>query len=306
MRIASLVPSATEIVYALGIGDALVGRTPECDYPPEVAAKPVVSSSVFDGADLDSPAIDATVRRHLEGPDGTGSLYHLDMEKLGAVRPDIILTQGLCDVCAASVDDVRAAAGALGSPPEVVSLDPSSLDDILENILVVGERTGCLGRAKELVHGLKARLDAVRAKTRNAARPRVVCLEWFEPIFNAGHWVPQQVEYAGGREVLGTLGKPSRTIPWERVLAAEPEVLVLMPCGFGVQRALKEVRLITERVGFAELPAARDGRVFVVDGSSYFNRPGPRTVDGVELLAHLIHPDLEPGVWPDDAAQRLT
>ncbi len=306
MRIASLLPSATEIVYALGLGDALVGRSPECDFPPESAAKPVVSASVFDGRDLDSPAIDATVRRHLESPEGAGSLYHIDLEKLKAVGPDLILTQGLCEVCAASVDEVRDAARSLDAPPEVMSLDPISLEGILDDILRVGTRVGRLEAAEALVGSLRARLAAVRARTQGASRPRVACLEWFDPIFNAGHWVPEQVELAGGGEVLGTFGKPSRTIPWERVLAAEPEVLVLMPCGFDVSRALKEVHFITTREGYGNLPAVRSGLVFVVNGSSYFNRPGPRTVDGVELLAHLIHPDLFPDSWPNDAAQRLS
>ncbi|HEV8595597.1 MAG TPA: cobalamin-binding protein [Thermoplasmata archaeon] len=306
MRIASLLPSATEIVYVLGLGESLVGRSPECDFPLEVSAKPVISASVFDGTDLDSASIDATVRRHLESPEGAGSLYHIDVEKLRAVRPDLILTQGLCDVCAASVDEVRDAASALDAPPEVVSLDPTSLDEILEDILVVGEKAGRPAAAVQLVRDLRARLEEVRAKTEGADRPTVACIEWFDPIFNAGHWVPQQVEYAGGREVLGTFQKPSRTIPWELVLAAEPDVLVLMPCGFDVPRAIKEARSVTAREGFEALPAVREGRVYVVNGSAYFNRPGPRTVDGVELLAHLIHPELFPEPWPDDAARRLT
>ncbi len=306
MRIASLLPSATEIVYALGLGDALVGRSPECDFPPEVAAKPVVSASVFDGKDLGSAAIDETVRRHLAGLNDAGSLYHIDLEMLRTIRPDLVLTQGLCNVCAAGVEEVRTAAGSLRPCPEVMSLDPTSLDDILESILVVGERTDRRHEAKSLVNRLQERLERVRSRTRDAAKPRVACIEWFDPIFSAGHWVPQQVEYAGGREVLGVAGKPSRTIPWETVLAAEPEVLVLMACGFDVPRALREVLLITERDGFADLPAAKDGAVFVVDGSAYFDRPGPRTVDGVELLAHLIHPERFPEPWPDAAARRLT
>ena len=306
MRIVSLLPSATEIVYALGLGESLVGRSPECDYPPEVAAKPVVSASVFDGTAMGSAEIDATVRRHLESPAGAGSLYHIDRERLRAARPDLILTQALCDVCAATVDEVRDAAGALDSAPEVLTLSPTSLDDILEDILVIGERTGRRDRAKALVNELRARLAAVRARAAGGDEPRVACVEWLDPIFNAGHWVPQQVEYAGGREVLGAMGKPSRTVPWDRVVAAKPDVLVLMPCGFDVARAAAEASLITEREGFPEMPAAREGRVFLVNGSAYFNRPGPRTVDGVELLAHLLHPDRFPKAWPDSAARRLT
>ena len=306
MRIASLLPSATEVVYALGLGDALVGRSPECDYPPAVTAKPVVSASVFDGTSMGSAEIDATVRRHLESPAGAGSLYHIDLARLRAVKPDLILTQALCDVCAATVDEVQAAAQGLDPAPEVLTLSPSSLDDILEDILVIGERTGRRDRAKALVNELRTRLETVRARVADAGKPRVVCLEWLEPIFNAGHWVPQQVEYAGGREVLGSAGKPSRTVPWDRVIAANPEVLVLMPCGLDMGRAERETSLVTDRDGFADLPAVRDGNVFLVNGSAYFNRPGPRTVDGVELLAHLLHPEISPKAWPDDAARRLT
>lgn len=287
------------------MGDRLVGRSPECDFPPEVAAKPVVSTSVFDGADLGSAEIDAVVRSHLQSPEGGGSLYHLDVEKLRELRPDLLLTQALCDVCAAAVDEVRDAAGKFADPPEVVSLDPTSLDDILEGILVVGEKTGRGERAKSVVASLHARLESVRARVRGLSRPRVACIEWFEPIFNAGHWVPQQVEYAGGIEVLGSMGKPSRSIPWDRVLAAEPEVLVLIACGFDVPRAVGESRLVTARPGYSSLAAVADGRVFVANGSAYFNRPGPRTVDGVELLAHFLHPDVFPEPWPEDAARRL-
>ena len=306
MRIASLLPSATEIVYALGLGDSLVGRSPECDYPPEIAAIPAVSASVFDGTAMGSAEIDATVRRHLESPAGAGSLYHIDRERLRAAKPDLILTQALCDVCAATVDEVRDAAGALDTAPEVLTLSPTSLDDVLEDILVIGEQTGRRERAKALVNELRMRLETVRARTADAAKLRVACLEWLDPIFNAGHWVPQQVEYAGGREVLGAMGKPSRTVTWERVLAANADVLVLMPCGFDVARAAAEASLVTQRESFMDIPAAREGRVFLVNGSAYFNRPGPRTVDGVELLAHLIHPDLFPKPWPDSAARRLT
>lgn len=305
VRIASLLPSATEIVYALGLGDRLVGRSPECDFPGEVTAKPVVSTSVFDGTHLGSAEIDEVVRHHLHTSDGR-SLYHIDLERLRELRPDVLLTQALCDVCAAAVDEVRDAANRLASPPEVVSLDPTSLDDILENILVIGKKTGNLARARSLAKSLHGRLEAVRGRTRELGRPRVACLEWFEPIFSAGHWIPQQVEFAGGREVLGTMGKPSRVVTWDRVLAAEPEVLILMACGFDVPRALREVHLITERPGYDSIPAIREGRAFVVNGSAYFNRPGPRTVDGVELLAHLLHPDSFPDTWPDDAARRLT
>jgi iron complex transport system substrate-binding protein len=306
VRIASLVPSATELVYALGLGDDLVGRSPECDFPPEAAATPVVSTSVFDGTSQGSREIDATVRRHLESPDGAGSLYHVDVEKLRALRPDLLLTQALCNVCAAAVDEVREAATKLSAPPEVVSLDPTSLEDILEDIVVIGGKTGREAEARALATSLAARLAAVREGIRDLPKPRVACIEWFDPIFNAGHWVPQQVAYAGGREVLGTMGKPSRTIPWESVVAAEPEVLVLMACGFDVPRALEEAPLVAQRPGFDSLPAVRAGRVFVVNGSAYFNRPGPRTVDGVELLAHLLHPDVFPEPWSESAVRRWT
>lgn len=306
VRIASLLPSATEIVYALGLGEALVGRSPECDYPHEVAAKPVVSTSVFDGRAMVSPEIDATVRRHVGGGEGSSSLYHIDVDALRAARVDLLLTQALCDVCAASVDEVRTAANELDPAPEILTLSPTSLDDVLEDIVILGGKTDRLLAARELVHSLRQRLERVQGATRNAAKPRVACIEWFDPIFTAGHWVPEQVAYAGGREMLGTPGRPSRTIPWEQVCAADPEVLVLMACGFDVPRGVSEAHRVTERDGFAELAATREGRVFVVDGSSYFNRPGPRVVEGVELLAHVIHPELFTAGWPDTAVRRLS
>src|SRR3990172_10773575 len=200
------------------------------------------------------------------------------------------------------VDEVRAAARGLDTSPEVLTLAPMSLEDVLEGILVIGERAERGERAKNLVSSLRGRLEAVRGRIGSAAKLRVACIEWFDPIFNAGHWVPEQVEYAGGREVLGSPGIPSRTTPWEDVLAARPEVLVLMACGFDVPRAVREAHLVTERVGFEDLPAVQEGRVYVVNGSAYFNRPGPRLVEGVELLAHLLHPDRFPGAWPDAAA----
>jgi iron complex transport system substrate-binding protein len=292
VRIVSLVPNATEIVCALGLTDALVGISHDCDYPPEIRGKPTLSQAVVD-ADARSAAIDSQIREAVHS--GT-SVYHLDAEALSRLNPDLILTQELCAVCAPSYTLVTRAAKLLDSDVKIVSLEPHRLHDVLDNIRLVGELTGTATRANALVEGLAARIAAVGARharpTRDvpAPRPRVVCLEWMDPIYVGGHWVPEMVDAAGGLDVLGRTGEASRVVGWDEVMAAQPEMLVLMPCGYDIARTRAELETLTARPGWRRLPAVQAGRVFLTDASSYFNRPGPRLVDGLEMLASVIHP----------------
>jgi iron complex transport system substrate-binding protein len=289
VRICSLLPSATEIVFALGEGDSLVGVTHECDYPGEAFAIPKVTrSNIPEG--LSSPQIDSSVSRALEA---TGTLYELNLPLLDELRPDLILTQRLCDVCAVSYDQVQEAADRLQSHPMVLNLEPHSLDEILETILVVGKAIGRLAAASALLERLQARINAVRDKTKTLSyRPKVFCMEWISPPYCGGHWMKELVEIAGGRDDLARLHQPSRRIDWSKVVTYAPEVVVLTCCGFNLQRCQEEGMTLAECEGLSDLPAVKSGRVYATDGSAYFSRPGPRIVESLEILAHLIHPEL--------------
>jgi len=295
MRIVSLVPSATEIVASLGLTDALVGISADCDFPPEVRGKPVLSEAVVT-PDLSSPEID----RRIRGRAHTGrSVYHLDAAQLARLRPDLILTQELCTVCAPSFSVVMQAARLLDAEPRIVSLEPRRLLDILDNIRFVGELAGVPEPAADLARRLKRRIDGVAARS-GGERPRAVCVEWLEPVYVGGHWVPEMVAAAGGRDVLGAPGEASRMVEWRDVRDARPDVLVVMACGFDVSRTRAEIGLLTRRPGWDDLPAVRSGRVYLADASAYFSRPGPRIVDGLEILAAILHPgrcaiDVPPG-----------
>jgi iron complex transport system substrate-binding protein len=284
VRIVSLLPSATEIVCALGLADALVGISHDCDYPAEVLDRRVLSSALVDPSQP-SAAIDAAVRDRVHR--GT-SVYHLDAAALEALRPDLILTQELCEVCAPSFTEVRRAARVLDDRTRLVSLEPQSLDDILETIALVGDLTGTARAARALVRDLRARIEAVRRLPPPEPRPRVLCVEWLDPVFVAGHWVPEMVALAGGEDGLGRPRARSVTVSWETVLAYAPEIVVLMPCGFDLARTRAEAPLLGRRPGWSDLPAVRAGRVYATDGSAYVNRPGPRVVRGLEILAALV------------------
>ena len=293
MRICSLLPSNTEILFSLGLGDSIVGVTHECDYPEEAATKPVVTSSVVDGEHLASREISAAISSLLHKG---SSIYHLDENRLRESRTELILTQELCDVCAVSYKVVKAAARVLDSDVKVVSLEPNNIQDILDNIMFVGELTGSLERAGKVVAELTRRIETVKSQASQVqTRPRVLCMEWLEPIFVGGHWVPEMVDLAGGEDGMGEAGRPSIQVDWDLVAAYAPEVIVLMPCGFGVSRVLQELEHIRLPDQWEALPAVQQGNVFAVDGSSYFNRPGPRIIDGLEILAEIIHPELFPG-----------
>jgi iron complex transport system substrate-binding protein len=299
MRIVSLLPSATEIVYSLGLGDNLVGVSSDCDHPPEALDKPVVSSSSLDLSDGDSPAaIDSLVRASMSVAE---PIYRLDRELIRGLRPDLILAQDLCRVCAVPSGHVTEALESLGCSADVISLDPSNLSDILSSIEDVARVAGVDGY--EVIRSLRARIDVVSDATNDLEPVPVLALEWAEPPFTGGHWIPEMVRLAGGNDVLGIEGVPSRTCTWEEIRAAEPEVIVFMPCGYGLEDALEQAGNLARVPSLATTPAAKTGNVWAVDGSSYFSRPGPRLVDGLEILAWILHPRLFPEPPPGRVAR---
>ena len=302
-RIVSFLPSATEMACALGLSDQLVGITHECDYPPSVKEKPVVVSSAISMATMTQAEIDSIVSERMRNGQ---SLYQVDEKLLQELAPDLILTQDLCQVCAPSGNEVTQALTALPKKPEILWLTPKSLAQIAENLRELGEATGRLEKAEELIANGRAILDHVAERARAAStRPRVFCMEWIDPVYCSGHWVPEMVSIAGGVDHLGHEGSDSVRVPWEDVLAWKPEVLVIMPCGFNLHQVLELTPKLCERSGWHELPTVQQGRVYAVDASSYFARPGPRVVEGTELLAHIIHPDIFPWAGPADAYSRL-
>jgi iron complex transport system substrate-binding protein len=301
MRIVSLLPSATEIVYALGLEDSLVGVTHECDYPLAARAKPVLTASHIRTEALTSSEIDHAVMTRLGGH---RTLYAFDEDRLRQLEPDLILTQELCDVCAVSYTEVQRAVRLFDVGPRVVSLEPTTLEEVLGAIDRVGVLTGRAAQAAEVLRMLHARLDAVRGRIPlDIPRPRVWVSEWLDPPYSAGHWVADQVEIAGGAEVFHRLGIPSARVTSDQVVAAAPEVVVLAPCGFHLDAVEREMARVTTFPGWDDLPAVRANEVWAVDASSFFSRPGPRLVAGVELLAQILHPDLF-GHPPSEAARR--
>ncbi len=294
MRIVSLVPHATELLFALDAGDEVVAVTHECDHPPAALELPRVTRDVLP-AGLGAAEIDRAVReRTLEG----AAIYELDRDALSALEPELIVTQALCPVCAVSYEDVAELAQRLPGSPRVIALDPSTLDETLSDVTAVAAATGHLEQAAELLEDAEARIARVVEAVRMPApppRPRVAALEWLDPVYVAGHWTPQLIELAGGRDVLGRAGEPSQTVTWEAVAAAEPEVVVVMPCGYDAPRALVEAEA---HVG--ELAGLGAAQIVAVNGSAYFSRPGPRLIDGLELLGHILHPERLPEA-PDGA-----
>ena len=300
MRICSLLPGATEIAFSLGLEDQVVGVTHECDYPAEAKHKPVVVRSPIDPQRMTSKEIDDKVAELLQAGKG---LYAIDEPTFIATAPDIILTQGLCDVCALDYNDVVKAAELLPRVPTIVSLNPRSLTDVLEDILRVGAATNRETIAASIVEDLRRRIEQVGHREPDY-RPRVVCLEWFEPFYVAGHWVPEMVTLAGGHDVLGRKGEPSFKVEWRDVVDAKPDVILLMPCGFDVRRTLRESAPLHRLEGWKDLPAVKAENVYALNGSAYFSRPGPRLVNGLEILARIIHPqEITPTLAPADAAR---
>lgn len=281
----SLVPHATELLFALDLGDQVVGVTHECDYPEEAQDLPQVTRDVLEPG-LAPGEIDAAVRARTEAG---ASIYELDEELVRELEPDLIVTQALCHVCAVSVDEVQALAQTLPGPPRVISLDPKTYGETVGDVRTIAQATDAKDAALDLIARTARRADVVRLAVRGAPRPRVAALEWLDPVFVAGHWTPQLIEMAGGEDVLGFPGEPSREATWEEVAAAQPEVVIVMPCGYDAARALVEAEDFADR-----LRSLGADHVVAVNASAYFSRPGPRLVDGIELLAHILHPDRAP------------
>ena len=302
MRIISLVPHATELLFALDLGEEVVAVTHECDHPPQASDLPHITRDALPIGDrpagLSAAEIDAAVRSRTERGE---AIYELDEDALRALEPDLIVTQALCPVCAVSYEDVAKLAAKLPSRPKVIALDPHTLGESLGDVRTVAEATDRREQGIDLLGEIAARIDRVKLAVRKAARPRVAALEWLDPVFVAGHWTPQLIELAGGEDVLGLPGEHSIVVPWEAVRAGAPEIVVVMPCGYDAPRAHLEA--LRHREELAGLGARR---VVAVDASAYFSRPGPRLIDGLELLAHILHPDLVPRATGEALAVELS
>jgi iron complex transport system substrate-binding protein len=299
MKVLSLVPSATEIVCALGSQESLCGVSCDCDYPDTVSSKPVVSAKVLPISSTTAPAaIDRMVRDQLHESD---SIYTLDRALIQKLQPDVILAQDLCRVCAVPSGHVEEALDVIGCTAQVLSLDPHNLDEVLESILNVGSVLNVTDEAESFVRHQRSRIERVRRLLQGIAKKRVVALEWQDPPFSGGHWVPEMIDIAGGEDLLGTPGGRSRTLSWGEIAAVSPDVIVYMPCGYGLAEAATQLPELYEINEFRQSPAAVNGEVFVTDSSSYFSRSGPRLIDGVELLAGLLHPTHFPPPSPDRA-----
>ena len=287
LRVASLIASATEIVCALGCRDWLVGRSHECDFPPDVKSLPVLTEPKFP-TDGSSAQIDERVKEILRS---ALSVYRVKPELLDQVRPDVIITQEQCEVCAVSTKDVEAAVCQLvGSKPRIVALEPNALDDVFTDVRRVASALGVEARGEALVAEMRARMQAIADRARTLPEVSIACIEWIEPLMSAGNWMPTLCERAGGRSLFGEAGKHSPWMTFDQLRAKDPEVIVVLPCGFDIARTLQEMPLLAAQPGWRELRAVHDGRVAVADGNQYFNRPGPRLVDSLEILAELLHP----------------
>jgi iron complex transport system substrate-binding protein len=302
MRIVSLLPSATEILYALGLGDSVVGVTHECDFPPDAANKPPLIRPRVDPhappAEIDRQVSELVQRGE--------SIYAVDAELLASLAPDLIVTQDLCHVCAASPDDLATALTRLPKQPRVLTLTPHSLDDVWQDIIRVGSATGTIPDAEALAGELKTKVKVVESAVKSAShRPRVLCLEWLDPYYVGGHWVPEMVLKAGGRDVLGRAGQPSFRVSAEDIAESSADMILVMQCGYDTTRNAAGFRQVKLPQPWDQLPALREGRVFAVDANSYFSRPGPRLANGLQLLAHLIHPELCGGKLPQNVYEKL-
>jgi iron complex transport system substrate-binding protein len=285
MRIISLVPNGTEILFAVGAGDLVVGVSHECDFPEEARQRPILTGSALRPG-MSAAEVDAAVSAQV----GSGeSLYTLDEARIAELLPDVIVTQQLCPVCAVSTEQVDGAVRPLPRCPEVVSLDPKTIGDVFADIRKVGDLTRCTAEASALLAELAARLERIRESVAGRPRPRVLALEWLDPPFAGGHWVPEMIDFAGGIDVVGTPGGHSARLTWDQVTAADPDVIVVMPCGFDEAGAREQIATIAERPEWRSLRAVRDGRAHPVDANGCFSRPGPRLVDGIERLAAIFH-----------------
>jgi iron complex transport system substrate-binding protein len=295
LRVVTLLPSATEIVCALGFEEQLVGISHSCNFPESIAGVPILTSTHVP-YDKDSVTIDEYVRDHLTGHE---ALYDLDVDGLRTAAPDVVVSQALCDVCAVSTGDVMDAIDSLPSKPVLIDLNPNTLNDVFDDITRVGEQLRVADAAAELVADLQQRRDRVATRSASILSskvPRVAFLEWLFPPFNGGHWNPELVELAGGIDILGAPGQASSTQSWEAIVAARPDVLFIACCGFRIDRALEDVAKMSSSPEWQQLPAVQNGRVYVADGNAYFSCPGPRLIDGLEIMAHAFHPNIHPPV----------
>ena len=303
MKIVSLLPSATEIICRLGLRNQLVGVSHECDYPTSVIDLPRVTRSLIP-SEATSRFIDGQVRERLTTEH---ALYTLELQLLEELNPDLIVTQTLCNVCAVAEEEVRAATRSLSGFPRVVNLEPTCLDDVFESVRLVGEATDRAHHAEQEIASLQKRVHAVAERSSGiACVPRVVVLEWVDPPFSSGHWSPELVALAGGKEMIGIDGQPSRTARWQEVVNVEPEVLLVACCGYVIERTLEDLPILRAYPGWDMLPCVQNSRVYIVDGSAYFSRPGPRLVDSLEILAHALHPKIHPLPCQFGAARRLS
>ena len=289
MKICSLLPSATEIAFALGLGDQVVAVSHECDYPHEASNRPTLTKSAIHQKIHRSLEVDREVEQR------GGDIYEIDEKLLEKLKPDLILTQELCHVCAVSYTKVKEAARVLDADTKIVSLEPTNLEEIVDNILLVGRMTDRLVEAEKLARQMLQRINMVKEKARTVRhRPRVLFMEWLQPPWAGGHWIPEMVDYAGGVDGLGRLGKPSHRIRWDEVVEYQPEIVVLSPCGFETSQVMEEAHVLASYEGWEKIPAFHSSRIYAVNASAYFSRSGPRVVDGLEILAHMIHPELFP------------
>jgi iron complex transport system substrate-binding protein len=304
LRLISFLPAATEMVFALGLGDQLAGITHECDFPAAAKRKPIVVRAALPLERMSLREIDVTVAQRI----GSGqSLYEVDERLLEQIAPTHILTQQLCHVCAPSGNEITRALAALPVKPQILWLTPHSIEEIFDNLRELGSVTGTLPKAEAIIAAGRARLKKVSERVATVSRrPRVFCLEWIDPYYCCGHWVPEMIELAGGQDALGRKGRDSVRIPWAEIKEWSPEILIVSPCGFDTEKAIAQAKQLLQQPGWSDLPAVREGRVFAVDANAYFARPGPRVVDGVELLAHLIHPEVFAWDGPAGAFEKIS
>ena len=303
MKLVSFLPSATEILYELGVGDDVLAVTHECNYPVEAKSKPRVIHSSFDPQKMSSQEIDKKV---VELVSSGQDIYILDEQVLKKANPDLIVAQGICEVCSPYTREIDKAVSILGGRPQVLVLDPKNLDDILQNIITVGEKVDRLDKAQDFVLKLQKRISHIK-DTSKISRPKVLCIEWLDPLFSAGHWVPQMVDIAGGINGISSTGEKSRKMQIDEITQFDPDIIILMPCGFDVSRTILEYEKLSEDRQWKKIKAVNRGEVYAVNANEYFSKPGPRTVTGLEILAKIIHPELFADLKiPDGSFQKIT
>jgi iron complex transport system substrate-binding protein len=301
MNIVSLLPSATEILYALGLGKSVAGVTHECDFPEDVQHKPVLTRCVFDSVNLSQQEIDSKVRELASAGE---SLYAINDDLLREVKPDLIVTQDLCHVCAITPREVDRAVRNLDKKPDVLSLNPKNLEDVFSDMIEVGNRTNII--AQPIVKELQDRIKKIAPASLLSPRPTVACIEWFNPLWRSGHWVPEMVQLSGGDEVLAQIGRPSRPVEWEELTEKNPDIIIFMPCGCNLEKTRAEFSKSKTAFPWNNLKAFQNGLVYFTDANSYFSRSGPRLVNGVELLAEILHPEFFQGLAPADSYVRMS